>query len=284
MVLLIIYVIWNGYKTGTLNHDYTRELAALNATPTPMKTNNDIIVYADLFGNGVKDKMVAIESSQSAIKEMAAATPDGKLIGVLPSDITIPFPDKDSVKVIKLNSDNKNEFVSMEAAVGPHQGLVFVFGLMDDGRILPVCKTQDPKGLLDCTFWSGEVGLIQFADLDGDKNLEVVEYTDEYPADGVLNTEELNAINNAAYDKTYQASLLRIAKREKGGRGRKVVWAIYKYNNGIFNEMTSTNYDKFYKLAVASNYIQSPPIKKSQLSKDSLSYNEFVYKAWTGQQ
>lgn len=282
MVLLIIYVIWNGYKTGTLNHDYTRELAALNATPTP--TNKKITVSVDLNGDSIKEKLVAIESDQSTVKAMAATTTEGKLIGALPSEIFLPFPDKDFVQVLKLNNDIKNEYSAMGMVVGPHQSITIILGLMDDGRILPVCKTQDPKSLTDCTFWSGEVGELQMADLDGDNNLEVVEYVDEYPKDGALTTEELTAINNDQYDKITQSTLLREAKREKGGRGRKVVWAIYKYNIGTFDEMTGANYDKFYKLAATSNYTQSPPIKKSQLSKDSLGYNEFVYKAWTGRQ
>lgn len=283
LVLLIVYVVAKGFVTGELTHDYSKELADLNAKPTPTKINNNISIEVDLNGDGTKDKLVVTESTQSAtIKEMAAATSDGKLIGILPDGMSIPFPYKDSLKIIKLNSDDKNEFVSMESAIGPHQGLTFILGLMNDGRILPVCKTLNPKQLIDCSFWDGEVGQLQFADLDGDKNIEVVEYVDEYPTNGSLSTDELKAFGDAQDNKTYQATMMRIAKRENGGRGRKVVWAIYKYDNGFFKEMTGKNYDKFYQLAVASNY-QSSPIKKSQMSQASIDFNEFVYKVWTGQ-
>lgn len=45
LVLLIVYVIAKGVVTGELTHDYSKELADLNAKPTPTKTVKTPIVF-----------------------------------------------------------------------------------------------------------------------------------------------------------------------------------------------------------------------------------------------
>ncbi len=68
-----------------------------------------------------------------------------------------------------------------------------------------------------------------------------------------------------------------VVKREKGGRGRAVVWAIYGYDGKSFVEQVDDNYDRYYNLI--GDKIDNK-MKKSDLSKESLEYNEFVKEFW----
>lgn len=72
--------------------------------------------------------------------------------------------------------------------------------------------------------------------------------------------------------------MTKIVRREQGGRGNKVVWGVYRFNGNFFEEQTGTNYDKYFALLIK---IQSDLMKKNDLSKGSLEYNEFMKKFWT---
>ncbi|MBU1499436.1 hypothetical protein KKE48_01035, partial [Patescibacteria group bacterium] len=117
-------------------------------------------------------------------------------------------------------------------------------------------------------------------DLDQDGLAEVIETTDEYPSEGKLNQEEQAAITEVAGESEtneFTQAMEQIAKREKGGRGRMVVWAIFSYNGKFFKEQSGKDYDRLYNLI--GSQIKNK-MKKSELSRDSLEYLNLVRKLW----
>ena len=128
-----------------------------------------------------------------------------------------------------------------------------MFFELRDELILPVCHKDEVSGPYDCLFYSGNTGYLPLLDLDNDGYLELIETVDEYPSSG-----ELGA-------------------REKGGRGRMVVWAIYSFNGKRFVEQTGDNYEKFYTLIGGT--IENR-MMRSELSKDSLEYIQFAKDFW----
>ena len=147
---------------------------------------------------------------------------------------------------------------------------------------------MDVNSASDCLFWSGEVGDLWADDYDKDGILEVVEMVDEYPKDGPL-TEEIENITKETFEKLGQKAsdgALRVLRREQGGRGNKVIWAIYKYNDRYFEKQSEKDYDKYYVLvkdSISNLWTEYPNImKKSEMSKDSLEYNEFLRDYWSG--
>jgi hypothetical protein len=111
---------------------------------------------------------------------------------------------------------------------------------------------------------------------------------DEYPKDGPLTEEIINSTKETFNNLGEKASdgALRVLKREQGGRGNKVIWGIYKYNDTYFEKQLGKDYDKYYVLAkdsISNLYTKYPTImKKSEMSKDSVEYNEFMKNYWTG--
>ncbi len=251
--------------------------------------------YIDLNGDGQQEvirltsKYIDEENSEVSL---IAYDKNNKEIGRLPDAFPINIPLSDSARVYTPIKKDKKQFVSFEFVVGPHSSDTMFFGLFNfkDGNmgILPVCLTKDVESASDCLFWSGEVGDLWADDYDKDGILEIVEMVDEYPKDGQLTEEVKNSTTKIFNELGTKAGdgALRILRREQGGRGNKVIWAIYKYGDKYFEEQLGKDYDKYYVLAKdqINNLLPKYPtiMKKSEMSKDSLEYNEFFRNYWKG--
>ena len=250
--------------------------------------------YVDLNGDGQQEvlqlniKGLDVENRQVSL---IAYDKDNKEIGRLPDDLPINEPMSGTARVYTPIKNDKKQFVSYEFVVGPHSSETMFFGLFDlkddKAGILPVCLTDKVEGAPDCLFWSGEVGELVVDDFDKDGVLEVAEIVDEYPTDGILTKDVEDAVNKVFKDsdeETY-SGMMRIPKRENGGRGNRVIWGIYKYNDSYFEKQLDKDYDKYYVLVkdyLRNLYPSYPTImKKSAMSKDSLDYNEFMRNFWT---
>ena len=153
------------------------------------------------------------------------------------------------------------------------------FDLQKD-LLLPVCLKEKVTAPYDCLFFTGNVGNLPVMDLDQDGLAEVIETTDEYPSEGKLNQEEQAAITEVSGESEadeFTQAMEQIAKREKGGRGRTVVWAIFSYNGKFFKEQSGKDYDRLYNLI--GSQIKNK-MKKSELSRDSLEYLNLVRNLW----
>jgi hypothetical protein len=249
----------------------------------------------DLNGDGKEETLrlsyTQSETSQFPNVSLVAYDENGKEIGKLPDSMPIEQPLSGSAKAfVGMKKDGK-QLVSYEFIAGPHSSHTMffgLFGLKTGGEgILPVCPTTDVKSAYDCLFWSGEVGSLVVADFDNDGYLEVAEMVDEYPKDGPITSDIENAINETFKDSGQDAinGMTRIAKREQGGRGNRVVWGMYRYDGEYFVPQLGANYEKYYPLVTAylkRFYKDYPTImKKSEMSKDSLDYNEFMMSFWT---
>lgn len=249
----------------------------------------------DLSGDG-KEETLRLSYSLSETSEfpdvsLIAYDEKGNEIGRLPDGMPIEKPLSNSAKAfVGMKKDGK-QLVSYEFIAGSHSSHTMFFGLFElktgGYGILPVCPTLDVESAYDCLFWSGEVGSLVVADFDNDGYLEVAEMVDEYPKDGSINTDVEKAINETFKDSGQDAinEMTRIAKREQGGRGNRVVWGIYRYDGDYFEPQLGANYEKYYELVSTylTRFYQDYPtiMRKSEMSKDSLDYNEFMRSFWT---
>ena len=250
----------------------------------------------DLDGDG-KEEMLRLtllndEEQYPETKSLIAFDFEGNEIARYPEDLPMAAPMSGSAKVYSLDKNSKKQFISYDFIAGPHSADTMFLGLREsnDGTktILPICFVEVPQSALDCLFWSGEIGSLVVDDLDGDGFVEVVEMVDEYPSTSKLSSEEEKAIvevfnEQEIGDFTNMAKT--IAEREKGGRGNRVVWGIYRYNGEYFVPQLGVNYEKYYPLVTTylKRFYKDYPIimKKSEMSKDSLDYNEFMRDFWT---
>lgn len=238
--------------------------------------------FVDLDGDGEKEYVVLgmpESEDDNYLKSLVAYSESGEEIARLPSEMGIKVPMSESISTHKLNTNDPREYFSFDFIAGPHQSETMFFELRD-GLILPVCHKEEVTGPYDCLFYSGNTGYLPLVDLDKDGFIELIETVDEYPGSGELSNEEESAINKAFDEQdidefTEGAEI--IAKREKGGRGRMVVWAIYSFNGKKFVEQTGNDYDKFY--ALISDVIGNK-MKESELSKNSLEYIQLVKDFW----
>jgi len=288
------------YYNNKLFNDSLSKIISINdkSYPQNKEIKSDTKIeekYVDLNGDGQQEilrlttKYIDEENTEVSL---IVYDKNNKEIGRLPDDLPINEPMFDTARVFTPIKKDKKQFVSYEFIVGPHSSETMFFGLFDfkDGGmgILPVCLTEDVNGASDCLFWSGEVGDLWADDYDKDGILEIVEMVDEYPKDGPLTEEIINSTKETFNNLGEKASdgALRVLKREQGGRGNKVIWGIYKYNDTYFEKQLGKDYDKYYVLAkdsISNLYTKYPTImKKSEMSKDSVEYNEFMKNYWTG--
>lgn len=248
-------------------------------------------VLADLNGDGEQEtlRLSNINTKDDlSVTSLVALDKNGTEIGRLPETMPIPVPFSNSGTVWSPFVNNTRQFVSFNFIVGPHSSETMFFALQDEAKaILPVCLTDQVKDEQDCYFWSGQSDELLVKDLDNDGNLEVVETVDEYPKNGPVAKDALDATNEAFKD-LGQDSLdgaIRVLKRESGGRGKKVIWEIYQFNGNYFEKQMGDKYNKYYVLAkeyIESTYLTHPKVmQKSEMSQDSLDYNLFLRKYWT---
>ena len=124
-----------------------------------------------------------------------------------------------NMKAYQFDSNKKKELLRLEAIAGTHHTNSLFMTIIGD-KLLPVCKKENPDDLNDCIFYN-TVGDLGIEDTDGDGILEITEKVDEYPP--------------------------------TGGRGRMVVWAIYKYNGGYFESQEGKSYNDLYSV-LATKY------------------------------
>lgn len=240
-------------------------------------------IFVDLDGDGEKEYIVLEmpeDELDNYLKSIKAYNKSDEEIASLPSEITIRVPMSDLTKVHKLDENSSKEVFSLEFMAGPHQSETMFFGMNED-MILPICFIEIPEGPYDCLFYSGNVGYLPVKDLDGDGYVELIEVVDEYPGEGELSDEEQAAIDKAFEEEgvtEFTEGAERIALREKGGRGRSVIWAIFSYNGKYFVPQYEDDYEKYYSLI--GGLIENK-MKKSELSQDSLDYIEFTRNFWT---
>ncbi|MFC1711184.1 hypothetical protein ACFLZ1_01215 [Patescibacteria group bacterium] len=265
---------------------------------TPISEEEDVKVekgdiFADINGDGVKESIAVeplplLNDEDKQAYTLVAYDSNGKETARLAKGIFFPEPLKDSFKVDKLISDLPKETIRFDVPSGPHSSETFFFTQAKDLQIIgPVCKVKEFKSFQDCTFWSGELGQLISADIDEDGILEVIELVDEYPIAEEIDQEVETAVRNEFSKQGLENiinDMLEIAKREKGGRGRKVVWNIYRFNQDqIFEELSDQDFNETYSLFLSYWKRLFPNkilISKSQMSKGSYDFAKLMINTW----
>lgn len=276
--IIVLILIVSGYLLLS-QEDSEPTLGAISPSPAAEENNK---TYVDLDGDNEEEYIILEmpeEENENYLTSLIAYSQSGEEIASLPSEIRIKVPMTGSVETHSLNTNDAKEYFSFDFVAGPHQSETMFFELNDD-LILPVCHENEVTGPYDCLFYSGNTGYLPLKDLDDDGYLELIETVDEYPSSGELTSEEENAIDQAFNEQEvgeFAEKAEIIAKREKGGRGKTVVWTIYSFNGKKFVKQTGDNYENYYDLI--GDLIENK-MKKSELSEDSLEYIQFVKDFW----
>jgi hypothetical protein len=277
VVITVGFVVFF-YKS---NLEKTGEVGGVSSEKSENEGYSSLLV--DVDGDGIKEKVEIVVDDEIEFgmnTTLNVYDQQNNLVAGFPSEISLLQPIEGSFRTYKLNSNEISESFSFDFTTGPHQSERMFFEVYED-RIIPVCFKERFMGPKDCLFYSAksDEGLF-VGDLDGDGYVELVEYADEYPTDGELTEEEEMAITQAFDEQgvtEFTSGAERIAKREKGGRGRIVVWAIYSYDGIYFEPQIEDDYEGHFLTLESS---RPEVIRKSDLSIESLEYNEFVRIFW----
>lgn len=241
-------------------------------------------VILDINGDGYKEKVVNHMMSDDVNGNsqnifLSVYNYKSEEIGRTAGWVNSP-PATIQMRAYKLDASDKKEYLSTEFSAGPHQSETMFFELYN-ATLLPVCFVIQSDNPYDCLFYAGNVGGLVVSDLDGNNKMEVIETVDEYPADGQLSSEEESAIRKAFEEQSvteFTEGAKRIAIREKGGRGKTVIWAIYSYNGTYFVPQTGKDYETYYSL-IEDSILNK--MRVSELSENSLDYIQFARGFWT---
>lgn len=239
-------------------------------------------MMGDFDGDG-EIEYIELSSGEEGLRSTTSITVkelNGDVIGNIPEGISISMPMDDTFKVFQLADSIDKDFFSFDFIAGPHQFERMFFELYKD-MVLPICFTKNVTGPYDCLFYTSRADGFIVKDLDGDGLDEIVETREEYPSEGELSEEEEKAIDQTFGEQDiseFTEGAAEIARREKGGRGRLVAWAIYSYDGEIFNQQEGDNFDRLLVL-LTDEYPDM--ISKADLSQESLEYNEFVRNFWS---
>lgn len=230
---------------------------------------------ADVDGDGTQEKVI-LEKSEERVNAIyiedngneSAATPEG---------FTTPIPIESSFRVYNLETASPADNFSFDFIAGPHQIERMFFGVFDD-IVSPLCLKEEVESPYDCLFYTTIADGIIVRDLDSDGFSEVIELTNEYPSEGELTDEEIAAISAAGESlPEFAVGAERIAKRERGGEGRTVVWSIYVFNGVYFEKQEGEKYIQYFNL-LKEDFPEV--VAKEEISQDSINYTDFVRKFW----
>jgi len=287
MILLLTVILSGGAIFGYLK--YRQHQKPLN--PQAVKQDSYPFIFADIDGDGTREK-VNVEPLSSTEDNSAfilvAYDQKGKETARMAEGIFFPEPFKDSLAAVQLISELPKETVRLDVFAGPHSSETFFFSQAKNLPVIaPVCKVKDYRSFQDCTFWSGELGELVSVDLDNDKILEIIEYVDEYPKLGSIDEETENTIRKVFSDDGLENKvddMIEIARREQGGRGRKVVWNIYRFGEDqFFERLTGDDFEATYALLAGlwnSEFPEEPLISKNEMSRESYNFAEMMKNTW----
>jgi len=259
----------------------------------PMASNQDNypFIFADLDGDDTREKVniqPLTEDENNRAYIFVAYNQQGEEIARTPEGIFFPEPMKDSLETVKLISELPKEAIRFDVFAGPHSSeTFFLTQVKNEPLIAPVCKVKEYHSFQDCAFWSGELGELVTVDIDDDKILEVIEFVDEYPKLGEIGADIETMISDefsAGGMESKVEDMIEIAKREAGGRGRKVVWNIYRFGQDqFFEKLTDEDFNTVYYLLSdmwQEELPDKPLISKNQMSRASYNFAEMMKNTW----
>ena len=235
--------------------------------------------YVDSNGNGEKETVIFVTNEETGgLAQISVVNTKGDIVASTPEGIGFPPPLLEAFQTYKFAEKSDIEFFSVDFIEGPHQARTMFFGVLNE-QVYPICKTVEPQEVFDCLFYKAGEGYVVVEDLDGDAFVEVVEYVDEYPEKGELTQEEITAVEEGFGDKGEDTknAIVEITQREKGGKGRKVVWGIYSFDG---QTLVPQEGDDFFNMYFELLTKDGELIAKEDLSEELLKYQEMVQVFW----
>lgn len=286
-LLFLLVLVVAGAIFTYLKYHRTQTLIS----PQSSDQSDYTFIFADINGDGSREKVNVEPLTQNENNRafvLVAYDQSGKETARIAEGIFFPEPMKDSLQTVKLIADLPKETIKFDVFSGPHSSETFFFTQAGNSPVIaPVCKVKEYKSFQDCTFWSGELGQLMTVDIDEDKVLDVIEFVDEYPKLGEIGAENEVIIRNEFSSgglENKANDMIEIAKREDGGRGRKVVWNIYRFGeNQFFEEQTGEKFNKLFSV-FSGHWKEVLPntqlISKNQMSKASYAFAEMMKNTW----
>lgn len=202
-----------------------------------------------------------------------------------------------SYKIVKLNKNNKKEYLQWDNIVGPHETQTFFYTLIK-GRLQPLPAFDFETNIYTLAFYTSRNDL-GVGDFTSDGLSEVVENVDELPTDAPrLNNPDIEEKIRETFSKEglsekEMQDWIKIADRENYGKGRGgvVIWSIHSFVESefpFFRKLSVNDYNEIADRYVSAmnqvfekTKVNSKLMKVNNLSKDSIDFNYFVRDFWT---
>lgn len=242
----------------------------------------------DLLGTGSKQK---INISVGERKVKIEVIENNKIVASNVFDYGLVKPTSD-YSLIKIDSNKSQEYIRWNQYVGPHQVETNIL-TVGNGIVRPILAADYDNNTWYAPFWSSRDNT-WIGDIDGDNISEVIEYVDEFPPDAPrLVDAELEKITKNEFPDDKEDDMWKIVSRENSGigRGRKVIWNVYKVLSGeplLFQKTNKSDYEKLTGDIIKAMQIVNQKVEgsqevitKYQLTQESIDFNNFVRNFWT---
>lgn len=263
-------------------------------------------ISIDMLGTGVAQKAYISYSDN----EILIQVKDGDELVAKEELEKGKFKEPIVLSGVKLSTSDPKEYLHWVQTAGPHQFESFFF-TVDNGKVVNLLGADLESELWYAPFWTSRGSDILIKDIDEDGFKEVVEFVDEYPPEAPrLIDDEIKQITKNEFDDDVEDDMWEIISRENSGEGRgfRAVWNIYsfvdaekpyfrKLNNEELEDMTrillkaSPAYlgDSTFSMNTEEGLFTPDPetdlsdtISRSQLTDNSIEFNEFVRDFWAG--
>jgi len=264
------------------------------------------MISVDLLGTGVAQQTYISYSDN----EILIQVKDGDELVAEGELEKGKFREPRELSGVQLSTSDSKEYLHWVQTAGPHQFESFFF-TVDNGKIVNLLGADLENELWYAPFWTSRGNDILIKDIDEDGLKEVVEFVDEYPPEAPrLIDDEIKQITKNEFDDDVEDDMWEIVSRENSGKGRgfRAVWNIYsfvdaekpyfrKLNNEELEDVTRilliTSPAYLGKSTFSMNIEEglftpdpetdlSDTISRSQLTDNSIEFNEFVRDFWAG--
>jgi hypothetical protein len=296
VIVLIALFFTASWYTLTKNQSGTQQnITNENITKSEITADE---IEVDLLGSGTS-QLVLISQTEDKVtlevrEENAVLTTKEFSNGYLrPSS---------RYSVVQLNLNSSKEYIRWDQTAGPHQTETF-FITLHESQLFTIPSADFDKEVWYQPFWTSR-DTLAMGDLDGDGLVEIFEFVDELPPDAPrLEDGQIKEITTAAFaekgmpDNFAEDAWLIISRENEGiGRGRKVIWSIHtvvdsqppfirKLTQEEFENSTNRLMDSYYafmkELPEDEAELASKLVSRTELTKDSTDFNDFVRAFWT---
>ncbi len=282
LIVLVSGLMWF-YKNQTIQNAITANTDFSGEPNAKTET-----LEGDLLGNGTKQKIDITVGERKAKIEIFE---NEKIVAANVFDYGLVKPTS-QYSFIKIDQNKPREYLRWDQFVGPHQVETIILTTAN-GVVRPVLTADYENNAWYVPFWSSRDNT-WIGDINGDGIAEVIEYVDEFPIDSPrLIDPEIEKITRNEFPDDKEDDMWKIVSRENSGkgRGRKVIWNVYKVLSDeplLFQKTNKSDFEKLTSDILKAMSIVNQQVEGSQeiitkyaLAKESIDFNNFVRDFWT---